>query len=105
LERHEGETFGPGLVLRGTRERLAPIVMTAATTAAALLPFVLFGDIPGNEIVRPMAIVILGGLVTSTLVSLHVLPALYLRYGAHREPALDLDLVSVTPVAGEAAPA
>jgi Cu/Ag efflux pump CusA len=87
LEEHEGETFGPELVLRGARERLAPILMTALTTGLALLPFVLFGDIAGLEIVYPMAVVILGGLVTSTLLDLFILPALYLRFGASTVPA------------------
>ena len=96
LERHEGETFGPGLVLRGTRERFAPILMTAATTGLAFLPLALFGDIPGLEIVRPMAVVILGGLVTSTLLNLHVVPAMYLRFGGSREP--DLELLPAIPV-------
>jgi Cu/Ag efflux pump CusA len=61
LEQHEGETFGPELVLRGARERLAPIMMTATTTALALLPLVIAGQIPGNEIEHPMAVVIVGG--------------------------------------------
>jgi Cu/Ag efflux pump CusA len=95
LEQHEGETFGPGLVLRGTRERLVPILMTAATTGVALLPLVLFGDIAGLEIVRPMAVVILGGLFTSTLLNLYVVPALYLRFGAGPEPDLQLPPVTV----------
>ena len=82
LQQHEGEPFGPGLVQRGTRERVAPILMTAVTTALALVPLVLLGDIAGLEIVRPMALVILGGLVTSTWLSLVALPALYLRLGA-----------------------
>jgi Cu/Ag efflux pump CusA len=82
LEQHDGEPFGPELVRRGTRERVAPILMTAATTAVALVPLVLLGDIAGLEIVRPMALVILGGLVTSTWLTLVVLPALYLRFGA-----------------------
>jgi len=81
LERHEGETFGPALVLRGARERLSPILMTALATGLALLPLVLSGDKPGQEIEHPMAIVILGGLVTSTLLNLFVVPALYLRFG------------------------
>ncbi|MHC4070982.1 MAG: efflux RND transporter permease subunit [Planctomycetota bacterium] len=85
LEEHEGETFGPRLVLRGARERLAPILMTALTTALALLPLVIAGDIAGHEIERPMAIVILGGLVTSTLLNLFVIPALYLRFGSRPE--------------------
>jgi CzcA family heavy metal efflux pump len=93
LEEQEGETFGPELVLRGAQERLSPILMTALTTGLALLPFVLFGNIPGHEVVRPMAIVVLGGLVTSTLLNLFILPALYLHFGASREP--DLGLVPV----------
>jgi len=87
----EGEVFGPELLLRGSRERLAPILMTSLTTGLALLPFVLFGNFPGNEITHSMVIVILGGLVTSTLVSLFVLPALYLQYGARRESDLEMN--------------
>ncbi len=81
LEQHEGETFGPELVIRGARERLAPILMTATTTGLALMPLVIAGDIPGQEIELPMAIVILGGLVTSTLLNLFVVPSLYLKFG------------------------
>jgi Cu/Ag efflux pump CusA len=89
LERYEGETFGPGLVLRGARERLAPILMTAITTGAALVPLVVVGEIPGHEIEYPMAVVILGGLVTSTLLNLFVVPSLYLRFGAGVAPAIE----------------
>jgi CzcA family heavy metal efflux pump len=78
---HEGEAFGPALVERGTRERLAPILTSAAGTAVVMLPFAIAGAEPGLEIVNPMAIVVLGGLVTSTLLSLFVLPAVYLRFG------------------------
>jgi CzcA family heavy metal efflux pump len=81
LEQREGEPFGLGLVMRGARERLAPIIMTALATAVALVPLVVAGNIPGHEIEHPMAIVILGGLVTSTLLNLFLLPALYLRFG------------------------
>jgi CzcA family heavy metal efflux pump len=86
LEQHGGEPFGPGLVLRGTREQCAPIVMTATTIGVALVPLMLFGAMAGIEIVHPMAIVILGGLVTSTLLTLFVVPALYLRFGRSPEP-------------------
>jgi CzcA family heavy metal efflux pump len=86
LEQHGGEPFGPGLVLRGTREQCVPIVMTATTIGVALVPLVLFGAMTGIEIVHPMAIVILGGLVTSTLLTLFVVPALYLRFGRSPEP-------------------
>jgi CzcA family heavy metal efflux pump len=81
LAEHERQAFGPALVLRGARERLGPIVMTAVTTAVAVLPFAVLGDVAGNEITHAMAVVILGGLVTSTLLSLFILPALYLHYG------------------------
>jgi len=86
LERHEGEAFGPNLILRGARERLSPILMTSACTGLALLPLVVTGDIPGHEIEHPMAVVILGGLITSTLLTLFVMPALYLRYGSNPQP-------------------
>ena len=81
LEEEEGEPFGPELVIRGARERIAPIMMTALTTGLALVPLAIAGSIPGNEIEHPMAIVILGGLVTSTLLNLLVVPTLYLRFG------------------------
>jgi Cu/Ag efflux pump CusA len=81
LERHEGERFGPGLVLRGARERISPIMMTALTTAFALIPLVAAGNIPGHEIEHPLAVVVLGGLVTSTLLNLFIVPSLYLRFG------------------------
>jgi Cu/Ag efflux pump CusA len=71
------------LVLEGTRERFLPIIVTAIATALAFLPFVVFGNIPGHEIMQPMAIVVLGGLVTATLVNLYLLPALYLWLKAH----------------------
>ena len=82
LQRIEGETFGPELVLRGASERLIPILMTALCAGLALLPLILAGNAPGHEIEHPMAIVILGGLVSSTLLNLFLMPALYLRFGA-----------------------
>ncbi len=81
LERVEGESFGPALVLRGANERLGPILLTTFTTAVTLAPFIFLGNLPGHEIVRPMAIVILGGLVTGALLNLFIVPALYLRFG------------------------
>ena len=80
LERHEGQTFGPVLVVRGAQERLAPILMTACAAGFALIPLAVAGSIPGHEIEHPMAVVILGGLVTATLLNLFVLPSLYLRF-------------------------
>jgi CzcA family heavy metal efflux pump len=84
LEREEGVPFGPELVLRGARERLSPILMTALATGLALVPLVLAGDLPGHEIEYPMAVVILGGLVTATLLNLFIIPPLYLRFGRGR---------------------
>jgi len=84
LERHEGEPFGPALVRRAAQERLSPIMMTALATALALVPLVVAGTIPGHEIEYPMALVILGGLATSTFVNLLVVTSLYLRLGRER---------------------
>jgi Cu/Ag efflux pump CusA len=80
----EGHDFGPELVLRGASERLAPIMMTATATALALVPLAWAGSIPGHEIEHPMAVVILGGLVTSTLLNLFLLPSLYHQFGHSR---------------------
>jgi len=85
LEEEEGEPFGPALILRGAKERIAPIMMTALTTGLALVPLVIAGNIPGQEIEYPMALVILGGLVSSTLLNLLVVPTLYLRFGKARQ--------------------
>jgi Cu/Ag efflux pump CusA len=101
IEIEEGKPFGPELVLRGSRERVAPTLMTALTTALAVLPFVVTGNIPGQEIVSPMGIVILGGLVTSTLVNLFALPALYLRFGSSREPELGFQRTDVPAIAAD----
>ncbi|MDH3244434.1 MAG: efflux RND transporter permease subunit [Saprospiraceae bacterium] len=93
LERNEGMAFGPELILRGAKERLAPILMTATTTGLALVPLVWAGDIPGHEIELPMAIVILGGLVTSTLLNLLVIPSLYLRLASQERHRGIMDLI------------
>ncbi len=82
LEQVEGAPFGLGLVLRGASERLSPILMTTLCTGLALLPLIVPGSIPGHEIEHPMAVVILGGLVTSTALTLFVVPVLYLRFGS-----------------------
>ena len=81
LEIEEGVPFGRELVLRGAEERLAPILMTAMAEGLALLPIVLGGSKSGYEIEHPMAVVIVGGLVTSTLLNLFLVPSLYLRFG------------------------
>jgi CzcA family heavy metal efflux pump len=98
LEDKAGEAFGPELVIRGSRERLSATLMTALATGLAFLSFVLFGNIAGHEIIRPIAIVVIGGLVTSTWLNLFAMPALYLRFGATREADLVLQ-----PATGSAA--
>lgn len=98
LEKYDGESFGAMLVQRGTRDRIAPILMSAITTALVFLPLVIFGNVAGNEILHPMAVIVLGGLVTTTLLSLLVIPALYLRYGGTSEEILaDEVLYEVMP--------
>jgi Cu/Ag efflux pump CusA len=82
LQREDGEAFGAQLILRGAGEHLSLVVTTACATGLALLPFVIFGDTPGLEVIRPMAIVVLGGLITSIFVTLFIIPTIYLRFGA-----------------------
>ena len=81
LMREEGMSFGRELVERGALERLSPILMTALTAGLGLLPLALSAGKPGRELEQPMAVVILGGLFTSTLLNMVVLPALYLKFG------------------------
>ncbi len=87
---NEGETFGAELVKKGTRDHFASIVLTAATIALAFVPVAFFGNIGGTEILQPMAIVLLGGLVTSTLYNVLAVPSIYLRFGANRESDFEL---------------
>jgi Cu/Ag efflux pump CusA len=77
----EGVTWGHDATIRGASERLLPILMTAAVTALGLLPLAIGSGTAGREIEGPMAIIILGGLFTSTALNLLVLPTLALRYG------------------------
>ncbi len=84
LESVEGVPFGPGLVLQGAKERLSPIMMTALATGLAVIPLVIAGNLPGHEIEHPMAVVIVGGLITSTFRNLFIVPTLYLRIGHGR---------------------
>lgn len=81
LQRYEGVPFGSELVLRGAADRMAPIVMTALATGVALIPLVLYGSVAGIELLNPMAVVIVGGLVTSTLFNMFIFPPLYMRFG------------------------
>jgi Cu/Ag efflux pump CusA len=95
---HTGHPFDEELVAQGTRERLSPILITAIASALALVPVLFAGDVAGLEILRPMAVVMLGGIVTSTLVALLVLPAMYLRHGhVSRPDTVTEDLLIVIP--------
>ena len=96
LVRSGREPYDRDLVVRAARERLSPILISAVATALVFAPLVVAGDIAGLEIVHPMAVVILGGLVSSTLVTLLVVPPLCLRFGADPEP--DLSAVFAEPV-------
>jgi len=92
LMRHEGEPFGPNLVQRGTLERLVPVLMTALSAGIALVPLVLAAHEPGKEILHPVAVVIVGGLFTSTLLGLGATPAAFLAFGRRAaERALQRD--------------
>jgi Cu/Ag efflux pump CusA len=91
LEQLDGTTHGLELVVNGSRERLAPILTTAFATGLALIPFLFGGNRAGLEIVHPMALVVVGGLVTSTLLSLLVVPAVYLRFGGAPRPAMSAE--------------
>jgi Cu/Ag efflux pump CusA len=81
---HLAQEEGTGLrqtIIQGSLERLSPILMTALVTSFGLIPLALGAGQPGKEIQQPMAIVILGGIVTSTFLNMIVIPALYFRYG------------------------
>lgn len=80
LMNHEGEGFTKEMIIRGTEERLVPILMTALSAGFALIPLVLAADEPGKEILNPVAIVIVGGLISSTLLGLLVTPSLFYRF-------------------------
>jgi CzcA family heavy metal efflux pump len=94
LEGRQGVPFGLDLVLRGARERLSPVLVSAAAIVAALLPMAVMGHVPGLEIAQPMAVAIIGGIVASTLFTLFVIPALYLLIGATAERQGGLDLAA-----------
>ena len=78
----EGEPFGDALILRGSAERLTPVLMTALIAAAALAPLLFAADAPGKEILHPVALVIFGGLISSTLLDSFITPLLFRRFGA-----------------------
>ncbi len=81
LQREKIESYGNELMLRGARERAVPILVTALATTLAFVPFIVFGNQPGIEIARQMAFVVCGGLISSTILNLFVIPVVYLRLG------------------------
>jgi Cu/Ag efflux pump CusA len=98
LERREGEDLDPDPLLDAARDRFVPTLLTALATGLVLLPVAILGGSPGYELARPLAIVVLGGLVTSTLLTLFVLPVFYLRFCSSP------DVETETEMAPEAAP-
>jgi HME family heavy-metal exporter len=91
LMKYEGEGFTTQMVLRGSLERLAPVLMTALTAGTGLVPLVLGGQEPGREILYPVATVILGGLVTSTLCEFLIHPGLFWRFSGRDAKRLALE--------------
>ncbi|MDP3526995.1 MAG: efflux RND transporter permease subunit, partial [Hoeflea sp.] len=81
LALHEGLPFGRDLIIRGSLERLTPVLMTALSAGVALIPLMIGADAPGKEILSPVAITIFGGLISSTLLDTFLTPVLFLRYG------------------------
>jgi HME family heavy-metal exporter len=81
LVEHEGETFGDKMIIRGSLERLVPVLMTALVAALALIPLTLDATAPGKEILYPVATVILGGLISSTLLDMIVTPVVFKQFG------------------------
>jgi HME family heavy-metal exporter len=83
LVAHEGEVFGPEMVVRGSLERLVPVLMTALVASLGFVPMAINTGI-GAEVQRPLATVVIGGVISSTALTLLVLPAIYLVFGARR---------------------
>ena len=81
LMTHEGEGFTRQMVIRGTLERLVPVLMTALSAGIGLIPLVLAADEPGKEILHPVAVVIVGGLISSTFLDMAITPAMFWLIG------------------------
>jgi HME family heavy-metal exporter len=98
LSLHEGMPWGPELVMRGSLERLTPVLMTALSAGVALVPLLIDASTPGKEILHPVAVTIFGGLISATLLDAFLTPILFLRFGRtpierlrttrHRQPEM-----------------
>jgi Cu/Ag efflux pump CusA len=104
LCRFEGEAFGQPMIVRGSLERLTPVLMTALVAAFALTPLLLAADAPGKEILHPVAVVIFGGLVSSTILDTLLTPVLFWLFGAEatRRLTSDAEVASELPQPSEA---
>jgi Cu/Ag efflux pump CusA len=79
--KEEGETFGKSMIIRGSLERLVPVALTALSAILALVPIAFSRGEPGREILHPVAVVIIGGLISSTLLDILVTPAVFYKFG------------------------
>jgi HME family heavy-metal exporter len=95
LALNEGETFGRQLVIRGSLERLAPVLMTALAAGLALIPLLIGADLPGREILHPVAVTIFGGLISATIIDTVLTPLLFLRFGGKPLEALVAERAAV----------
>jgi Cu(I)/Ag(I) efflux system membrane protein CusA/SilA len=92
LMKYEGQTFSREMIIRGSQERLVPVLMTASVASLALLPLVFAKGQPGSEVLHPVAVVIVGGLLSSSLINLIFTPTLFARFGQKAAEAyLDLE--------------
>ena len=93
LEINEGETFSPALIEKGTHERFVPIVISTITILLTFIPLVIFGKIAGLEVVHSIGVIVLGGVITSSLYTLISIPVVYMLFGTDHESDLELGMI------------